>query len=86
MRSLSPTSTRWRLGREIPASFHSISRWTDSAARSRQFERYSNYIKMRLKQIAYERKYGIYEAYARVLVRERPEIQFATQLLLDKPS
>jgi carboxyl-terminal processing protease len=52
----------------------------------RQFDRYADYIKMRLKQIAYERKYGIYEAYAKVLVRERPEIQLATQLLLDNPS
>jgi carboxyl-terminal processing protease len=53
---------------------------------NRQFEKYASYIKMRLKQIAYERKFGMYRAYAEVLVRERPEIVFASNLLLQKPS
>jgi C-terminal peptidase prc len=50
----------------------------------RQFTAYSAYIKMRLRQIAYERKYGIYRTYDAVITRERREIQLATQLLLEK--
>jgi len=50
----------------------------------RQFGAYSNYVKMRLRQIAHERRYGTYRAYDAVITRERPEIQLATQLLLEK--
>jgi C-terminal peptidase prc len=46
-----------------------------------QFERYHRYIETRLKQIAYERKYGVYRAYAEITVRERPDIQYAAALL-----
>ena len=41
---------------------------------------------MRLKQIAYERKFSIYQAYASVLVRERPEILLASRLLREGES
>lgn len=40
-----------------------------------------DYIWSRLIQIAYERKYGIYETYRRVLVPTRPEIEFAAKIL-----
>jgi len=39
------------------------------------------YIAQRLIQIAYERKYGIYETYRQVLVPTRPEIEFASRIL-----
>ncbi|HUV29791.1 MAG TPA: S41 family peptidase [Acidobacteriota bacterium] len=48
---------------------------------ARQFAKYADYIKMRLQQIACERRFGTYEAYARVLIHQRPEIQTASRLL-----
>lgn len=53
------------------------------AADSTAFDRYGNYIKFRLKQLAFERRYGMTEAYARAIVPDRPDIQFAAQLLKD---
>jgi C-terminal peptidase prc len=47
----------------------------------RQFTQYGQYIKMRLKQLAYERRFGSSEAYARVIVPDRPDIQFTARLL-----
>jgi len=46
-----------------------------------KFEEYRAYIKMRLRQIAIERKYGTYRAYADVIVRSRPDIQLAARIL-----
>ncbi|MGD8923229.1 MAG: hypothetical protein PVH24_08255, partial [Candidatus Zixiibacteriota bacterium] len=46
-----------------------------------QFDRYSGYIKTRLKQLAYERKFGSYRTYRDVIVRERPDILFTAELL-----
>ena len=40
------------------------------------------YIMRRLKQIAYENKYGVFHAYREVLIRTRPEIAFAARILL----
>lgn len=52
---------------------------TNEDTHSLRLER--DYIGRRLIQIAYERKYGIYETYKRVLVPTRPEIKFAAQIL-----
>ena len=46
-----------------------------------QFDFYSGYIKTRLKQLAYERKFGSYRTYRDVIVRERPDILFTAELL-----
>lgn len=53
---------------------------------SQAFERYRSYISSRLKQIAFERRYGAYRMYRDVIVRERPDIQVAAKLLSgDRP-
>ncbi len=49
-----------------------------------QFAQYAGYIKTRLKEIAYDRELGTYQRYANIVVRERPDIQLATSLLLEK--
>jgi len=46
-----------------------------------QFHLYADYIKMRLKQIAFERKFGAYRTYRDAIVSERPVIQLASQAL-----
>jgi len=59
-----------------------------SRARSQEsdrFRKYSKYIKMRLKEIAYERKFGTREAYARAIVPEREDIRIAAELLKAQP-
>jgi carboxyl-terminal processing protease len=48
-----------------------------------QFERYADYIRTRLKQLAWERKFGTYREYADVIVRERPDIRYAAHLLTE---
>jgi carboxyl-terminal processing protease len=48
-----------------------------------QFHMHSDYIKMRLKQVAFERKFGTYRAYRDVIVPERPVIRFASRVLLE---
>ena len=45
--------------------------------------RFSDYILRRLGQIAYEREFSVYEAYDRIVVPQRPDIDFATRVLLD---
>ena len=50
-----------------------------------QFRHYGSYIKMRLKQIAYERASGVYAAYARAVVPARPDIQEAARILKEQP-
>jgi carboxyl-terminal processing protease len=49
------------------------------------FVRYHDYIDMRLRQEAYERKFGTWRAYGEVIVRERPDIRIARELLKGKP-
>ncbi|RKX25236.1 MAG: hypothetical protein DRP45_06420 [Candidatus Zixiibacteriota bacterium] len=51
---------------------------------TRQFSQYTRYIAMRLKQIAFARKYDVYTAYAKAIVPERPDIQLAGQILTEK--
>ena len=46
-----------------------------------QFMVNRDYVKSRLKQIAIERRHGIYEAYRQVIVREQPVIRFASDLI-----
>ncbi len=46
-----------------------------------EFTRHGQYIKMRLKQIALERKFGSYIAYLKAVVPSRSDIQIAAQLL-----
>ena len=48
-----------------------------------QFRLHTDYVKMRLKQIAFERKFGAYRAYRDVIVPQRPLIRFASQVLLE---
>ena len=50
-----------------------------------QFDNYAGYVKTRLKQIAFERKFGIYRTYADVIVRERPDILYTVDLLRKEP-
>jgi len=49
-----------------------------------QFYVHAAYIKARLKQIAFERKFGTYRAYRDIIVREQTVIQFASQVLLER--
>ncbi len=53
-----------------------------SALDDKLFYTNGGYIKLRLLQIACERKYGTYDAYKRVVVRWRPEIAYTSKLLL----
>ncbi|PWB71161.1 hypothetical protein C3F09_08205 [candidate division GN15 bacterium] len=46
-----------------------------------QFLAHGEYIDMRLRQLAFERKYGSYRAYAEAVVNVRPDIRFAAQVL-----
>ena len=48
-----------------------------------QFDDYSGFIKRRLRQIAWERRFGTYQAYRDVIVPYRPDIQLAADLLLN---
>jgi len=48
-----------------------------------QFRMHTDYVKMRLKQIAFERKFGAYRAYRDVIVPQRPVIRFASRVLLE---
>jgi carboxyl-terminal processing protease len=50
----------------------------------RQYAVNGDYIKSRLKQIAIERRYGTYEAYRQVLVKEQPVIRFASEILRER--
>ncbi|MEA2031388.1 MAG: S41 family peptidase [candidate division Zixibacteria bacterium] len=50
----------------------------------KQLHRFSNFLTMRLQQIAYEQKFGTYRAYNDIIVNQRLEIQFASHLLHDK--
>ena len=49
------------------------------------FDEYGDYIKMRLKQIAWEHKFGTREAYARAIVPDRNDIRIAAELLKANP-
>lgn len=46
-----------------------------------QFARYTDYIGRRLRQLAYERTYGLARAYAEVIVPGRPQIRQAAEIL-----
>lgn len=48
---------------------------------ARGFVRFHDYLNMRLKQLAYERKEGTRSAYEQVIVHERPEIRKAVEVL-----
>lgn len=50
----------------------------------RELEQDRDYLRMRLRQMAFERKFGLSRAYAEVLVRERSDIRFAAALLKGK--
>ncbi|MBU0984886.1 MAG: PDZ domain-containing protein [candidate division Zixibacteria bacterium] len=50
----------------------------------RQMQEYGWYIKSRLKELAYERKYGSYRAYAEVIVKDHPIINRAAELLREQ--
>ncbi len=61
----------------------------DLYEQSRQLDRrlfvdYQDYIEMRLRQEAYERKFNAYRAYANVIVHERPDIRVAAEVLKKK--
>jgi hypothetical protein len=45
-----------------------------------------DYIALRLLQIAWGREYGVYRAYNEILVQHRPDIQYASKLLLKRLS
>jgi len=47
----------------------------------RQFFANWAYIEMRLRQIAFDRKYGSYRSFAEAIVNVRPDIKFAAQIL-----
>lgn len=42
------------------------------------------YIESRLRQLAVEHRYGLYQSYARVVVRDRADIRYAARLLKDR--
>lgn len=49
------------------------------------FDRFGNYIKSRLKELAIMGRYGMYRAYAEVIVPEKPVISYAAKLLTETP-
>ncbi len=72
-----------RYGR-VKVSTLKLTQWLTRDARKldrRIFSRYANYIKMRLKQLAIERKFGTYQSYADVIIRERADIQMAVEVI-----
>ncbi len=42
------------------------------------------YLKRRLAQIAFERKYGIYKSYSEVIIKHMPIVKYAAEILKDK--
>lgn len=46
-----------------------------------QFDKFSRYIRMRIKQIAWERQFGTYRSYADVIIQERSDIRTAAELI-----
>lgn len=48
------------------------------------FERYSTYLRSRLRQISLERKYSLYRSYRDEIVRSRPDIRLAVEVILEK--
>jgi carboxyl-terminal processing protease len=58
---------------------------TANAEDRNQFAAYAGYIKMKLKELALERKYGTHRAYRDVIVRESPIIRFAAAVLAGEP-
>jgi len=70
-----------------PATVAAAERLLTEARRQEEdrFAKYGKYIKMRLKQIALERKFGTREAYARAIVPDRDDIRFAAEVLKAKP-
>jgi len=46
-----------------------------------QYDQYAAYVKMRLRQLAYERKFGTFRTYAEVIVPEQPDIRYAANLV-----
>ncbi|MDX9859152.1 MAG: S41 family peptidase [candidate division Zixibacteria bacterium] len=61
------------------ARLHDIS----AAEDGRAFDVYRSYIASRLKQIAFERRFGSYRMYRDVIVRERLDIASASRLLME---
>ena len=51
---------------------------------NRLFDINKGYIKTKIMQLAYERKYGTYLTYQKVLTKNTPVIKFASQILLNK--
>ena len=49
-----------------------------------QFAHYSSHIRSRLRQIALERKYSLYRAYRDEIIRSRPDIQLAIEVIKEK--
>jgi hypothetical protein len=47
----------------------------------RRFFAHWDYIDMRLRQAAYDRKFGSYRSFAEAIVNVRPDIKFAAQML-----
>jgi hypothetical protein len=79
-KGLSELAVKEDVGRTLRSQIESF------LERSRQldqneFSRHAPYIKMRLKQIALERKFGSYTAYLRAVVPSRADIQIAARLL-----
>lgn len=70
-----------------PATVKAAERLLDEARAQEEdlFMKYAPYIKMRLKQIALERKLGTREAYARAIVPDRADIRIAAELLKARP-
>lgn len=46
-----------------------------------QFQRFNDYLDMRLQQLAYERKFGTQQAYQQIVIRHRPEIRAAIRAI-----
>ncbi|MEW6050662.1 MAG: S41 family peptidase [Candidatus Zixiibacteriota bacterium] len=49
-----------------------------------QLDTHQDYIRMRVRKLAYERKFGLTRSYTDVIVRERPDIRFAASLVRGK--
>ena len=76
-----------RLKSSLPETSQAMSRLLNRAreAESDYFTVYGDYIKMRLTQIALERRFGSYEAYKKAVLTYRRDIRLASDLLIQPP-
>ena len=88
MRSVESLSEIARTDATLPATGRGVSKLMKVVRESEgdYFYHYADYIKMRLTQIAWERRFGAYAAYKRAVLPYRGDIKLAAHLLVDSTS